>query len=150
MPTYEWICSECKQKTEVVKRVDDRDVPPRACHCGAGSWIRVPSAPAVQRGASWGSKGNWLVLIGLLLGGCMAAPLTYPVGTCLTGDTDDYGTPGKYTYRIVAAGSKGFTYCQGSYFHTYQWYACESTMDWITLSLIDYTPTVCIDQGHKK
>ena len=46
MPLYEYVCGSCKQKTEVIQRVND--APLKVCpHCG-GKLKKAISAPAIQ------------------------------------------------------------------------------------------------------
>src|ERR1700693_5048481 len=46
MPLYEYVCQDCKRKTEVLQRMNER--PLRICpHCG-GKLKKAFSAPAIQ------------------------------------------------------------------------------------------------------
>ena len=46
MPLYEYVCQDCKRKTEVLQRIKER--PLRICpHCG-GKLKKAFSAPAIQ------------------------------------------------------------------------------------------------------
>jgi putative FmdB family regulatory protein len=47
MPLYEYVCQDCKRKTEVLQRLRER--PLRICpHCGAKKLKKAFSAPAIQ------------------------------------------------------------------------------------------------------
>ena len=47
MPLYEYVCQNCKRKTEVLQRL--REKPLRICpHCGARELKKAFSAPAIQ------------------------------------------------------------------------------------------------------
>ncbi len=52
MPLYEYVCTRCGKKTEVIQRVGE--APPKACeHCG-GKLKKAISAPAIQfKGSGW-------------------------------------------------------------------------------------------------
>ena len=47
MPLYEYVCQDCKRKTEVLQRLRER--PLKICpHCGAKKLKKAFSAPAIQ------------------------------------------------------------------------------------------------------
>ncbi len=52
MPIYEYACTKCGKKTEIIQRMGD--APPAHCpHCG-GKVKKVISAPAIQfKGSGW-------------------------------------------------------------------------------------------------
>jgi len=52
MPIYEYVCQECRRKTEVLQRLNEK--PLRICpHCG-GRLKKAFSAPAIQfKGSGW-------------------------------------------------------------------------------------------------
>jgi putative FmdB family regulatory protein len=52
MPIYEYVCTKCGKKTEVIQRVGE--APLRVCpHCG-GKLKKAISAPAIQfKGSGW-------------------------------------------------------------------------------------------------
>lgn len=52
MPIYEYVCGDCKRRTEVIQRVGEKPI--RACpHCG-GKLKKKVSAPAIQfKGSGW-------------------------------------------------------------------------------------------------
>src|SRR5689334_10317383 len=52
MPIYEYVCSKCARKTEIIQRIGDK--PPAHCpHCG-GKVKKAISAPAIQfKGSGW-------------------------------------------------------------------------------------------------
>jgi putative FmdB family regulatory protein len=52
MPIYEYVCQDCRRKTEVLQRLNEK--PLRICpHCG-GRLKKAFSAPAIQfKGSGW-------------------------------------------------------------------------------------------------
>lgn len=69
MPLYTWKCSDCGEKTQVVRRVADIDTAPDECSaCGKSGedtrFSRVMCAPRFIPGPGSGAgKGNWLILL---------------------------------------------------------------------------------------
>ena len=51
MPIYEYVCTKCGRKTEVIQRMGDK--PPHCPNCG-GKVKKAISAPAIQfKGSGW-------------------------------------------------------------------------------------------------
>lgn len=66
MPMYEWHCTKCDCRTQVLRSFADYQKPPTAkdvatkCTKGRHKWEReIGGNQAVHRAWNWGSKGNW-------------------------------------------------------------------------------------------
>jgi putative FmdB family regulatory protein len=53
MPIYEYVCTNCGERTEVIQRVGEKPV--ASCpHCGKRALKKAISAPAIQfKGSGW-------------------------------------------------------------------------------------------------
>lgn len=73
MPSHEWACSKCKKVTAVIRKAGEHHKEPskdeRKCKCKNNKWTKTfTSAPKAAYGNNWGGgKGNWVILLGLLL-----------------------------------------------------------------------------------
>jgi putative FmdB family regulatory protein len=53
MPVYEYTCGECGRRSSILFRcLSSVEEAPRCRHCGAAALTRVPSRPALIRGAA--------------------------------------------------------------------------------------------------
>lgn len=59
---YQWDCTQCGKQVEVIRKVDDRDLPPEEkCElCGCKDFKRVLAASAFALlGTGWFNKGGY-------------------------------------------------------------------------------------------
>jgi putative FmdB family regulatory protein len=59
MPTYDWKCKKCEKPTEVVRKMDDYNVPPHeACECGSKEFTKLlNNSPFSLKGGGWFRDG---------------------------------------------------------------------------------------------
>jgi putative FmdB family regulatory protein len=61
MPIYEYECGACRRRSSILFRTyGDVEESPRCRHCGAAALTRVPSRPALIRGAARADDGGEL------------------------------------------------------------------------------------------
>lgn len=51
MPVYEYVCCECQQPTEAIRRMADADEPMPCEHCGSDKTQRAMSKVAISSGS---------------------------------------------------------------------------------------------------
>jgi len=52
MPLYEYVCTQCHRRCEIIQKVNDP--PPKSCKVCGGAMKKVVSAPAIQfKGSGW-------------------------------------------------------------------------------------------------
>lgn len=72
MPLYTWHCKECDHRLDILRTYDEcRDQPKETdpeyqeCTAEEHDWEKELGTFSVSRSPGYGSKGNWLILLGI-------------------------------------------------------------------------------------